>query len=84
MRCAALPAVGPAGASHKDCVEAHELLRDKLGDAVAAEQWRQQCAAAFRWSRYFGGKDCVALQADPAAAAPAVNGVAKKIAVLAV
>jgi hypothetical protein len=78
----ALPAGGTAGASHKDCEEAYELLRGKLGDAASAEQWRQQCAAAFAWSRYFGGADCVPLPS--AAESAAVNGVAEKVAALAV
>ena len=55
------------------------LLAGKLGDAAAAQQWREKCAAAFRWSRVFGGAEVVAVEPRPE-----VNGVAEKVAALAV
>lgn len=73
------PAADPASGSHADCVAAHRLLGGPLGAAAAAEQWRQRCAGVFRWSRYFGGADVVPLEE-----LPEVNGVAEKVAALAV
>ena len=77
-------AAGPGGASHKDAQAVHQLLKGGLGDEAAAERWRQQCAAVFRWSRYFGGADCVALEAEAAVDTGAANGVAGKVAALAI
>lgn len=83
---------GPAGASHADCLAAHELLSGPLGAADAAEQWRKACAAHFRWSAAFGGADCVAVSAPweqeaaskEAGGEAAVNGIADKTSQLAI
>ncbi|GAB4819491.1 hypothetical protein N2152v2_006537 [Parachlorella kessleri] len=75
---------GPGGAAHKDAQAVHQLLKAGLRDEAGAEQWRQQCAAVFRWSRYFGGADCVALAAEAATDSGTANGVAEKVAALAV
>ena len=69
---------GPGCASHAECEAVHRLLRDTLRDGPAAEQWREQCALSFRWSRYFGGEDCVPLEDK------GVNGVADAVGKLAV
>ena len=84
--------MGPAGGSHADCLAAHELLSGPLGAAEAAEQWRQACAAHFRWSAAFGGADCVTVPAPweqqpegkEAAGEAAVNGIAEKTSQLAI
>ncbi|GFR42330.1 hypothetical protein Agub_g3237, partial [Astrephomene gubernaculifera] len=47
---------------HSQCVEVHQLLRDKWADAAAAERWQQACAQAFPHSRYFGGARVMALE----------------------
>lgn len=73
------PAADPASGSHADCVAAHRLLGGPLGAAAVAEKWRQRCAGVFCWSRYFGGADVVPLEERPE-----VNGVADKVAALAV
>lgn len=54
---------GPGEGTHVECVAVHELLAGKLQSAAAAEEWRRRCAEMFRWSRRFGGPDCVPLQA---------------------
>ena len=81
-----LVSLGPAGASHADCLAAHELLGGPLGAADAAEQWRQACAAHFRWSAAFGGADRVAVPApwEQEGGEAAVNGVAEKASQLAI
>lgn len=83
---------GPAGASHADCLAAHELLSGPLGAADAAEQWRQACGGHFRWSAVFSGADRVAVPAPweqeaggkEAAGEAAVNGIAEKTSQLAI
>jgi hypothetical protein len=58
-----LLAAGPAGASHADCLAVHKLLAEQLQLPGEAAEWQQQCAAAFPWSRAFGGPDCVSVAA---------------------
>ncbi|KAL4856126.1 N-terminal acetyltransferase A complex auxiliary subunit [Chlorella vulgaris] len=71
-----LLARGPTGARHADCVAVCELLAEKLQLAEEAGQWREQCAATFRWSPAFGGADRVSVAApwEEAAAKAAGDG----------
>lgn len=83
-------AAGPAGASHAECAQVLHLLEARLGLAEAAAQWRQACAAHFRWSALFGAADRVEVPAPWEAAvgseepAAAVNGIAAKTSQLAI
>lgn len=54
-------AAGPCGASHAACIEAYSWLVESDGCEEAALDFKSACAAAFRYSRYFGGDSCVPL-----------------------
>jgi peptide alpha-N-acetyltransferase len=73
----------PGGATHAQCVAVEELLGGALGDAAAAAEWRRRCAEVFRWSRHFGGPECVPLE-GPEGGAADVDGAAEGVAQLAV
>lgn len=84
--------VGPAGASHSDCLAVAELLAGPLAAPEAASAWRQQCAARFPWSAVFGGASVLEVPApweEEAAAegkgveAAEANGLTQKAAALA-
>lgn len=69
-----LQQVGPAGASHADCVAVAELLAGPLAAPEAASAWRQQCAARFPWSAVFGGASRLDVPAPWEAEASAAEG----------
>lgn len=87
-----LQAVGPAGASHADCVAVAELLAGSLASPEAAAAWRRQCAARFPWSAVFDGASRLdvpaAWEAEASSeegkgdAAAGANGLAPKAAAL--
>jgi hypothetical protein len=50
---------------HAACLAAEALLAGpSIGDAAGAATWRAACAAAFPYSRHFGGAKVVALDPD--------------------
>jgi N-alpha-acetyltransferase 15/16, NatA auxiliary subunit len=63
---AELAKAGTCGASHPECVLVHQWLSsssdgDDGGSNPAASTFSAACAKVFKWSRYFGGENCVAL-----------------------
>ncbi|KAL4424899.1 hypothetical protein ABPG77_002122 [Micractinium sp. CCAP 211/92] len=87
-----LQQVGPAGASHSNCVAVAELLAGPLAAPEAASAWQQQCAVSFPWSAVFGGASVLEVPApweEDAAAegkgaeAAEANGLTQKAAALA-
>lgn len=49
---------------HEQCVAVTRLLEEDLGDAAAAQKWREQCTQKYPFSRFFGGSRTVVLNSD--------------------
>jgi len=83
---AELAKAGPCGASHPECVQVHKWLLScsdddgGSGSASSSSEFSAACAKIFKWSRYFGGENCVSLPEN----ANGVDAAAKDVEKLAI